>query len=228
MAQLRRIASRLDGTASMSPNTEYAKPYLASLSTAKDALRDPAKSSTPISKKVLSEIFSDNTGLTDAVPGAARPYVLTTFRNNVAAISLDDPQSITKGVLALCDRVRDVDLFGLGICLENREGRPALVRLVTRDLIEARQQQAEQHLERQRAKEQQRRKELEKLEKGKMSPLEMFRTNEFKRLNSSLPGPSDYIVDGVFSIITWNLALLVSYSQPISEAEEMSFPDVGA
>ncbi|OJD26309.1 hypothetical protein ACJ73_02311 [Blastomyces percursus] len=115
------------------------------------------------------------------VPGAARPYadVLTTFRNSVAAVNLDDPQSITKKVLALCDRVRDVDLFDLGIYLEDREGRPALVRPVTRDLIEARQHQAEQNLEKKRTKEHQRQKELEKLEKGKMSPLEMFRTNEF-------------------------------------------------
>ncbi|EQL38244.1 uncharacterized protein BDCG_16604 [Blastomyces dermatitidis ER-3] len=45
--------------------------------------------------------------------GPARHYadVLATFRNSVVAVNLDDPQSITKEVLVLCDCVRDVDLF---------------------------------------------------------------------------------------------------------------------
>ncbi|PGH34382.1 cysteine-tRNA ligase [[Emmonsia] crescens] len=180
----------LNGTASRdSPNIgwegidvpEYAKPYLNSLSTTRDALRQLAKSKTPISNKVVSDILRADTDLENVIPDAARPYadVLASFRSNVAAVNLDNPQGIAEEVLALCDRVRDTDLFNLGIYLEDRESRPALVRPVTRDLVEARQQQAEQRLEKQRAKEEQRQKELEKLEKGKCSPFEMFRTNEF-------------------------------------------------
>ncbi|KKZ61000.1 cysteinyl-tRNA synthetase [[Emmonsia] crescens] len=180
----------LNGTASPdSPNIgwegidvpEYAKPYLNSLSTTRDALRQLAKSKAPISNQVVSDILRADTDLENVIPDAARPYadVLASFRSNVAAVNLDDPQGIAEEVLALCDRVRDTDLFDLGIYLEDRESRPALVRPVTRDLIEARQQQAEQRLEKQRAKEEQRQKEFEKLEKGKCSPFEMFRTKEF-------------------------------------------------
>ncbi|PGG98790.1 cysteine-tRNA ligase [Polytolypa hystricis UAMH7299] len=143
---------------------EYAKLYLNMLSTARDALRQLAKSKTPITQETLNDIL-----------GAS----IHDVQSVVLSIDLKDSASVSHELLALCDHVRDIDLFDLDIYLEDQENRPALVHLVTRDLIEARQQQAKQRLEKQRLKEEQRQKVLEKLEKGKLSPLEMFRSREF-------------------------------------------------
>lgn len=160
---------------------EYAMSYLNSLSTARDSLRQLSKSKDSISSELLSSNFSSSGANEQPVPDIARPYadVLTGFKNSVMSIDLNNSEGISKELLALCDRVRDIDLFDLGVYLEDRENRPALVRPVTRDLVEARERQAEQRLQKQRLKEEKSEKEQERLEKGKLSPLEMFKTSEF-------------------------------------------------
>lgn len=80
-----------------------------------------------------------------------------------------------KEILALCDRVRDVDLWKQDIYLEDRDNAPALVRPVTAGLRKARQEKED----RARKKDEDRRKReqeaREKLEKGKLNPRDMFR-----------------------------------------------------
>lgn len=160
---------------------EYAKPYLNSLFTARDSLRQLAKSRIPITSDKLKSIFNAEAGPEQSVADIARLYadVLSNFKEGVSSLNLDNSENSSKELLMLCDRIRDLDLFDLGIYLEDRENSPAPVRPVTRDLIEARQRQDELLLQKQRQREEREQKTLEKVEKGKISHLEMFKTNEF-------------------------------------------------
>ena len=81
----------------------------------------------------------------------------------------------SKELLALCDRVRDIDLWKLNIYLEDRDNAPALVRPVTATLAAARQEREARAQAKEDEKKKRQRDEQQKLEKGKLSPLEMFK-----------------------------------------------------
>ncbi|KAL2866251.1 cysteine--tRNA ligase [Aspergillus lucknowensis] len=156
---------------------EEAKPFLYPLSAMRDSLRQAARAKT-INAEEVSKIV-ERGGIPDAVTEATQPYasVLSDFCTKVS--SLEESANIGKDILALCDRVRDVDLFDLGVYLEDRENLPAIVRPVSRDLIQAREEKAALALQKQREKEAKEKEALKRLEKGKLSHLEMFRTNEY-------------------------------------------------
>lgn len=52
-----------------------------------------------------------------------------------AVKSLAEKQAPAKDLLSLCDRLRDVHLWGLGMYLEDRPAQPALVRPLDKLLI---------------------------------------------------------------------------------------------
>lgn len=160
---------------------EYAKPYLNSLSTVRDGLRQLAKSRNLITSEKLKSIFYAGGGPEKPVADIARPYADTfsKFKENVSNVDLDNSENSSKELLMLCDRIRDVDLFDLGIYLEDRENSPALVRPVTKDLVEARQRQAELLSQKHSQREEKEQKTRERVEKGKISHVEMFKTEEF-------------------------------------------------
>lgn len=114
---------------------EDAKPYLYPLSAIRDSLRQAAKAKTGISKNTINEIVESKALPEKDAPEQAKTYseVLSNFRTKLS--SLDEAGNISKEILSLCDRVRDIDLFDLGIYLEDGDNQPALVRPVTRDLI---------------------------------------------------------------------------------------------
>lgn len=160
---------------------EYAAPILDSLSTLRDSLRELAISKTPVTPDTLSNI---NGAQADHGPiaDAAQPYadVLADFRQRAAAlVNIKSAENCSNELLTLCDQVRDVDLFDLGIYLEDQPNGRALVRPVTRDILEMRQRDTERTLQKQRAKEERERKAVQQKEKGKISPREMFKTAEF-------------------------------------------------
>ncbi|KAL4925600.1 tRNA synthetases class I (C) catalytic domain-containing protein [Aspergillus undulatus] len=116
------------------------------------------------------------------VPDAEKPflYSLSTMRDSLrlaakteTPITSDDFQRIpeeatfSKKILSLCDRLRDVDLFSLGIYLEDRD-----------DTCLARGELVQQAKQKQQEKEKQEKLAREKLEKGSVNPQEMFKTNE--------------------------------------------------
>ena len=156
---------------------EEAKPFLYPLSTMRDSLRQAARAKT-LNAEEISKIV-ERGAVSGTATDATQPYatVVSDFRNKLS--SMNESMDIGKEVLALCDRVRDVDLFDLGVYLEDRENLPAIVRPVSRDLIQAREEKAAQALQKQREKEAKEKEALKKLEKGKLSHLEMFRTNEY-------------------------------------------------
>ncbi len=159
---------------------EAAKQYLQPLSSLRDELRSVVKSSKDISAGQVQSILKDKRFKMDvgANPDGEPFYrVLESFRQKLAG--LKDSPSLTKEILRLCDTVRDTDLWDLGIYLEDRDRRPALVRRVTRDLVAARQENLQREQQKQRAKEVRDRDAAEKAEKGRLSHLEMFRTSEY-------------------------------------------------
>lgn len=156
---------------------EEAKPFLYPLSAIRDNVRQAALSKDGISSKDIDEAIKQS--VPTEVPESAQRYsdLLSNFRAKVT--SLQSSETLGKDILALCDRVRDIDLFDAGIYLEDRENLPALVRPVTQEMIQAREEKAAKARQKQVEKQAREQEALKKLEKGKLSHLEMFRTNEF-------------------------------------------------
>lgn len=158
---------------------DAAKAFLYPLSAMRDTLRRAAKSQTPVTSDELEQIM-EQFPIPREVSDSARPYseLLQKFQSSISSLKLEDSTN-SKSILALCDRLRDVDLFNIGIYLEDRDDLPALVRPVTRDILQAREELAQKAKQKQQGKEKQEALAREKLEKGKLSHLEMFKTTEF-------------------------------------------------
>ncbi|KAI3146975.1 hypothetical protein CBS147325_4131 [Penicillium roqueforti] len=157
---------------------EEAKPYLYPLSAMRDTLREAARSKAGISAKDIQAAVAQASAPQEASE-SAKPYaeLFSNFRDKV--VSLESSDSIGKDILSLCDRVRDIDLFDVGIALEDRENQPALVRPVTQEMIKVRAEKETRALQKQAEKLKKEQEALKKAEKGKLSHLEMFRTNEY-------------------------------------------------
>jgi cysteinyl-tRNA synthetase len=92
-------------------------------------------------------------------------------------------------LLNLCDKVRDEQLVELGVALDDREDGKSLIKFVDREILLAqRQEKLEKELQKRKEKEerqkQQEEKRLERLAKGKVSPLDMFKDEEGRQLYS--------------------------------------------
>jgi cysteinyl-tRNA synthetase len=157
--------------------------YIYPLADLRDELRRKAMAgiTTPEVETILEGTTKDD----EPAPGGSEKYaqVMETFTKDVRAAA-SSQQNTKQEILRLCDRLRDVDLFELGLYLEDREGeQPALVRPLTKEIIAARKQKEE---EKQR-KEEEKQKRLEaaaekarlKADKDKVAPGDMFRTDEY-------------------------------------------------
>merc|ERR1711939_804994 len=135
----------------------------------------------------VQQIVSTSPGLEEPPPsGRPRPSyarALSQFSKNALEVTAPaESGDLNKQILALCDRVRDVDLWQLDIYLEDRENAPALVRPVTEGLRAVRREREEKALAKEKAKKKREQEALEKLQKGKISPTEMFKpphSNEY-------------------------------------------------
>lgn len=159
-----------------------AKPYLYPLSAMRDSLRQAAKNKT-LSKEYMASVVE---GGSDKVKKEVADYeqqqnkfkdMFTDFCTKVS--SVDESDNASKEILALCDQLRDTDLFDSGIYLEDREGQPALVRPVTKDLIQLREAKVARARQKELDKEARQQEALKKAEKGKLSHLIMFRTSDY-------------------------------------------------
>ncbi|KIM45332.1 hypothetical protein M413DRAFT_66439 [Hebeloma cylindrosporum] len=110
------------------------------------------------------------------------PYLrsLSSFRDGVRRLAMAKGDTALKDILALCDKLRDSDLVPLGVALDDQEDGKALVKLVSpAELIKAREEKralAEAKAAKKAASvEAERQKRLAKIEKGRISPLEMFK-----------------------------------------------------
>jgi len=110
------------------------------------------------------------------------PYLrqLSSFRDSVRRLAMEKNETALKDILALCDKLRDVDLIPLGVALDDQEDGKALVKLVPpAELMKARDEKRAQ-VEAKAAKkaaavEAERIKRHQKLEKGRVPPEEMFK-----------------------------------------------------
>ncbi|GLB37791.1 putative tRNA synthetases class I (C) catalytic domain [Lyophyllum shimeji] len=110
------------------------------------------------------------------------PYLrqLSSFRDSVRRVAIEKNETALKDILALCDKLRDVDLIPLGVALDDQEDGKALVKLVPpAELMKARDEkraQAEAKAAKKAAAvEAERLKRQQKLEKGRVPPEDMFK-----------------------------------------------------
>jgi len=110
------------------------------------------------------------------------PYlgVLSSFRDDVRHLAIGKGDTALKDILALCDKLRDSDLVPLGVALDDQEDGKALVKLVSPAQLMKVREEKRAILEEKAAKkaaaiaaEQQKRQQ--KIEKGRVSPKDMFK-----------------------------------------------------
>ncbi|KAL9104534.1 MAG: hypothetical protein Q9187_008887 [Circinaria calcarea] len=177
----------LNGSASAADSTigwsgisipEAAVPFIYPLSEVRDELRRKTRSAkgitpTDINTQQLHELLSTH--------NEAEPYtsIVSNFVKEIDALAASNT-NISRDILQRCDRLRDVDLWNHGIYLEDREGdQPALVRLVSRELLAARHEKEDRERQKQKAKVDREKEVAFKAEKGSLSHLDMFRTKEY-------------------------------------------------
>jgi len=160
-----------------------AKPYIYPTSQLRDKVRTLAFSGSVDHTAIAKLAGGITIAASTPVVESSNPYdqVLRQFRTNVKALAAQ--QAPTKGLLALCDQLRDVHLWNLGIYLEDRSNpQPALVRPLDKSLVEARAERESASAAKVKAKleretrEAEREKELR--ERAKVDPLLMFRTSD--------------------------------------------------
>ncbi|KAF2967269.1 hypothetical protein GQX73_g6326 [Xylaria multiplex] len=160
-----------------------AKPYIYTASQLRDQVRTLAFSNsvdyTTIAK-LADEITIEASTL---VAESSKPYyqVLQQFRTNIKTLAAQ--QAPARDLLALCDQLRDVHLWNLGIYLEDRNNpQPSLVRPLDKLLIETRAERELASTAKAKAKLEQEAREAEKEkqlhERGKVDPLLMFRASD--------------------------------------------------
>ncbi|KAL9598633.1 MAG: hypothetical protein Q9219_004378 [cf. Caloplaca sp. 3 TL-2023] len=160
---------------------DYAKPYLNSISKMRDTLRQQARSPEGLNSQKVQDVSSvGSNGSSPGTAAQAAPFqaVLSNFQNDVSA--LKESEKLSKDILQLCDRIRDVELWNLGIYLEDRpDDQPALIRPVTKELRTAKAEHEAKEEQRKKAKEEREKEAAAKADRGKLSHLDMFRTAEY-------------------------------------------------
>lgn len=158
---------------------DHAKPLVYPASALRDAVRAAAKSGT-LDPATLEALASRDRAPAHQ-PAAALPYaeVLSQFQDDVCALAR--ARAPAKDYLALCDALRDVRLWDLGVYLEDaqEEGQAALVRPLDRALLAAREEKEAREREKAVAKARRDEEAAKRAEKGRMDPREMFRTGEY-------------------------------------------------
>lgn len=184
----------LDGAATLDSDSigwsgidipEIAKPFVYPLSTFRDSVRTMAISGG-VSPENLRSLLATVPNLPWQQQGASHvPYAeaYSQFRSEIESIASSSPSDLKGQILTLCDRLRDVTLWDLSIYLEDRESQHALVRPVNRELRAARAAtiaKAEAKASaRAGAKAKKEAEERDRLSKGRLNHLDMFRTQEY-------------------------------------------------
>ena len=158
---------------------EFARPALTAISNLRDQARTGARSASGITHQDVRDALATNRQhfqIGDPPP----PFtdLLQSFWSSLEALPGDS--SLSKNILKLCDEVRDRDLWSRGIYLEDRDGnKPALIRLVTKEMRTAREEKEDKERQKVKAKADREAEAAAKADKGRLSHLEMFRTDEY-------------------------------------------------
>ena len=162
---------------------DHAKPYVESVSRLRDQLRSKARSAEGLTTQEVQTSVDAIAEVADNQESDSSSYqqVLQNFK--AEATSLVSSPNLSKSILSLTDRIRDIDLWNCDIYLEDRENEPALIRPVTRELRAARQEKEDRERAKQLAKAEREKQAAAKAEKGRLSHLDMFRTSEYSAWN---------------------------------------------
>lgn len=156
---------------------EKAKPFIYPLSGLRDKVRDQARNDG-VDLQSLGRLDDRHTTYDDSQP-YARAYA--DFQRKV--VDLHKKNASPQEYLAASDHVRDNVLWDLGIYLEDRENRHALVRPLSSSLQQERKDReaaaASKAAAKEKAKAEKEAADKERLEKGKLSHLDMFRNSEY-------------------------------------------------
>ena len=159
---------------------DAAKPYVYPVARLRDELRRKARSAEGLKPDDLDLAMELENPGKEAGAGEAEPYAKLADKFSKDINALKNSSNLSKDVLQLCDRVRDVDLWDRGIYLEDRDDpQPALVRPVTKEQLAARREKESRERQRQKAKEDAAKEAAEKAQQGKLSHIQMFRTAEY-------------------------------------------------
>jgi cysteinyl-tRNA synthetase len=156
---------------------EKAKPFIYPLAELRDKVREQAI------KGSIDLASLGNMGEKATFYGPEQPHAgaYADFQRKI--LDLHNRQASPKEYLAASDYIRDTVLWNLDIYLEDRENRPALVRPLSVSLRQERSDResllAAKAAAKEKAKADAEAAEKERLEKGKLSHLEMFRTSEY-------------------------------------------------
>lgn len=160
-----------------------AKAFIYPVSELRDQVRQVARSGD-FDHMSLLQIAENVKAPATASDERSKKYeqVFTKFQTDVKKLA--DEKAAAKNVLALCDQLRDVQLWDLDIYLEDRDPPlPALVRPLDKTVKEARQEREQAAAAKAAAKAKREAEEAEKKrlqdEKAKLSHLEIFKTAEF-------------------------------------------------
>ena len=162
------------------------KPYLSALSRLRDDLRQKARAKGGLPQEAFQEI-SNSVHSAPPPDSSSNPFekALLNFKSEIRSLS-DDSSTLSKSILELCDRVRDVDLWDMGIHLEDRDGaQGALIRPVTKSLRQARQEKEERDNQKDKARKEREAEAVAKADKGKLSPQDMFKTEEYSQWDAN-------------------------------------------
>ena len=156
---------------------DRAKPFIEPLAKLRDRVRQQAIAGV-IHIKELGRMEDKDTTFS-----ANQPYANAKADFERKVVELHDKGAPPKDYLAACDHLRDTVLWNLSIYLEDRENLPSLVRPLSASLRQERADRENAALEKNAAKEKAKEAadaaERERMEKGRLSHLEMFRTSEF-------------------------------------------------
>ncbi|KAI1171180.1 cysteinyl-tRNA synthetase [Nemania sp. FL0916] len=160
-----------------------AKPFIYPASQLRDKVRTLACSGSVDHATIANLADGIVTATPTPVVESSKPYdkVLQQFRTDIKALAAR--RAPAEEFLTLCDQLRDVHLWNLGIYLEDRDNaQPALVRPLDKSLMDARAERESASTERMKAKLEQKekdaRREEELRERAKVDPLLMFKTSD--------------------------------------------------
>ncbi|KAI1356102.1 cysteinyl-tRNA synthetase [Xylaria sp. FL0043] len=159
-----------------------AKPYVYPISELRDKVRTLACSGS-VDHAAIAKLADETTVVASTAedePSKSYDHILQHFRTNVKDLAAQ--QAPTKDLLTLCDQLRDVHLWNLGIYLEDRNSsQPALVRPLDKLLIQARAEQESAGAAKAKVKLEQETREAEREEElrelAKVDPLVMFKNS---------------------------------------------------
>ncbi|ETN40579.1 cysteine-tRNA ligase [Cyphellophora europaea CBS 101466] len=156
--------------------------FVRPLSSVRDQLRQAAiaKTITPARvKEIVSSIAIPESTFSNRPQRPSPARALSDFRGSALAASdkaATGDADLNKDILALCDRIRDFDLWHLNIYLEDQDSGVARVRPVTEGLRAARREKEDKVRVKEEAKKKRDQEAMDKLMKGKVPPQEMFRS----------------------------------------------------